>query len=632
MPNMSFVIPSFLILVILLVYYFSRRRLSVRINRTFVQLLAMESMGLFFDLVSSILQANFSSVPMAVHYLVNILYYSLFAARIFLFYLFTVNLLQVDIFSRPASILVHSFIFIITEISILLSVRTGAVFYIENETYLLGKDYNILYGCFLFYVALSFLLLLLNVDRLKRYQTVSVIAYNTVLLIGNIVHFIVPQYLVMNTFCLMALIIIYLTFENPDLFSSDRGPSFNARAFRFSLDEVDATKDYRILGFVLRNYADEREIYGYNQMDQGITLISQYLDRLCPNQTIFYLRNGCLTILGDHTMDWEKIQNEINTRFQMPWSANEADLFLNIIFARISSESGDTDSETIINRLITAFNEGSRRIGTMESLIDLDKIHEVDHQKDVKRALDIAIENDAVEIFLQPLIECASGRMTGAEVLARIRNEEGRIIPPGVFIEIAEQNGQINRLGSQVFEKACRFISEGKLDQCGLKWLNVNLSPIQCMKKDLAIQFRTVLDRYHVSPDQIHLEITEASMIDLTILEKQIQSLRSSGFQFALDDYGTGYSNLTRVKHYPFINIKLDMEVVWDYYRERDTLLPALVQAFKNLNLTITAEGIETREMGEALAAIGCDYLQGYYFSMPLPTDEFVKKYSKASA
>ena len=248
---------------------------------------------------------------------------------------------------------------------------------------------------------------------------------------------------------------------------------------------------------------------------------------------------------------------------------------------------------------------------------------------DVKRALEHAIETDQVEIYLQPLIESVSGSMIGAEVLARITNEEGRVLSPALFIPIAEQNGQINRLGAQVFEKACRFISEGNLDKTGLSWLNVNLSPIQCMKKDISSEFSEILNKYKVRADQIHLEITEASMIDLSLLQKQITTLKTNGFQFALDDYGSGYSNLTRVKHYPFINIKLDMEVVWDYFREKDVLLPAIVQAFKQLHLSITAEGIETKEMAEAMKDIGCDFLQGYYFSKPLPIPEFVEKYGK---
>jgi EAL domain-containing protein (putative c-di-GMP-specific phosphodiesterase class I) len=83
------------------------------------------------------------------------------------------------------------------------------------------------------------------------------------------------------------------------------------------------------------------------------------------------------------------------------------------------------------------------------------------------------------------------------------------------------------------------------------------------------------------------------------------------------------------VKHYPFTTIKLDMEVVWDYYRERDNLLPSIVQGFRSLGLSITAEGIETEEMAQALAEIGSDYLQGYHFSKPLPVDEFVRTYQR---
>ena len=125
----------------------------------------------------------------------------------------------------------------------------------------------------------------------------------------------------------------------------------------------------------------------------------------------------------------------------------------------------------------------------------------------------------------------------------------------------------------------------------------------------------------------IHLEITEQSIIDYAMMKEQIDGLRDAGFPFVLDDYGSGYSNLTRVKHYPFIDIKLDMEVVWDYFKTRDSLLPHVVTAFKELGFTITAEGIETQEMADALAGIGCNHLQGYLFDRPLPIDEFVKKY-----
>ena len=127
----------------------------------------------------------------------------------------------------------------------------------------------------------------------------------------------------------------------------------------------------------------------------------------------------------------------------------------------------------------------------------------------------------------------------------------------------------------------------------------------------------------------IHLEITEESMIDYALLQNQIHIMKHSGFQFVLDDYGSGYSNVTRLKKCPFINVKLDMEIVWDYFKTKDKILPTLVETFKQMNFSVTAEGIESIEMAEALKEIGCDYLQGFYFSKPIPAEEFAKKYGE---
>ena len=163
------------------------------------------------------------------------------------------------------------------------------------------------------------------------------------------------------------------------------------------------------------------------------------------------------------------------------------------------------------------------------------------------------------------------------------------------------------------------------LEAMGIQWINVNLSPNQFVSRDIPKRFRVILAEYNIPTDLIHLELTEQSMIDFSLMREQIIELHKSGFEFALDDYGSGYSNLTRVRQYPFSNIKIDMEVVRNYYRDPDPLLPALLKAFKQMNFSITAEGIETEEMADALREIGCDYFQGYYFSRPLPMEEFLQ-------
>ena len=176
-----------------------------------------------------------------------------------------------------------------------------------------------------------------------------------------------------------------------------------------------------------------------------------------------------------------------------------------------------------------------------------------------------------------------------------------------------------------MLEKVCRFFSEHDPKQ--LQWVNVNLSPIQCMNPELRTRFVDILSRYRVPPPFIHLEITEASMIDYTVLTEQMNELRNRGFCFVLDDYGSGYSNLSRLQRLPFTGIKLDMEIVRAHCKDPNPVLPTLVRVFRERGLSITAEGIETDAVAEEMTAIGCDYLQGYLFSRPVPMDEFRQKY-----
>ena len=254
-------------------------------------------------------------------------------------------------------------------------------------------------------------------------------------------------------------------------------------------------------------------------------------------------------------------------------------------------------------------------------------LEEINRQIEVKRWLDKALEDDAVEVFLQPIVDSGTKQAVAAEALARIRDGDGKLIPPGLFVPVAEKNGSINIMGEQVLRKVCAFITAHSLQDAGLRWINVNLSPIQCMHSNLPALFSSVLKEYGVPAAQIHLEVTEESMINFVKQEQQIEGLLDIGFQIALDDYGSGFSNLHQVKKFSFSSIKLDMNIVWDYIRDRDALLPALVQAFRQMGFSITAEGVETQEMAEAMAGIGCDYLQGYWFSKPLPMSEFAEKY-----
>ena len=617
-----------LILWIFLACYLGLPHLRNRQNRVFLHMLLLQASGLILELIAHPLSMLAFHFPQNWTDFLNIAYRAFFLPVVYCNFLFIASVLRLKAEDTPWRARFLQGLFLAVETLTLSSCFNGIVVRMGPDGSYKGPLYGILGLCGFVYIILSLALLAVYASRLNGYERVSAFTSQTLLLCGLMIHIRFPFDMIINTAYLMSIIILYLAFQNPNLYAANRGNAFNIRAFRDMLDERIQKKSYRILAFALRDYIDMRGIYGGAQMDRGVSLIARFLVKTYPEYAVFYLRSGRFALLGPEGMDCEQIREELNERFQAPWVADDAELDLSIVFVQLEAESGPDSVDKVLNYLFLAFENAGEIISRPDGLIDADSIQLIDRQVDVKRNLDRCLERNEVEIFLQPLIDSQSRNLAGAEVLCRIRDDNGKLISPTLFVPIAEKNGRINLMGEQVLEKACQFVRDHDLEKIGLSWLNVNLSPIQCMKKDLSERFSTILEQYGVSTDIIHLEITEQSVMDISRLQQQIQVLQGFGFRFSLDDYGSGYSNLSRVKQYPFANIKLDMGIVWDYFRDKDVLLPTIVQAFKEMGFSITAEGIETKEMADTMSEIGCDYLQGYYFSKPLPTEEFVTKYT----
>ena len=178
-----------------------------------------------------------------------------------------------------------------------------------------------------------------------------------------------------------------------------------------------------------------------------------------------------------------------------------------------------------------------------------------------------------------------------------------------------------------MFEEVCKFISGGEFDDLGLEYVEVNLSVAQCMHGDLADRILLIMQQYNVSSDKINLEITEtAASFAQRVMTENLNKLSRSGVSFSLDDYGTGYSNIKRVISLPLKIVKLDKSFVDEQHNPKMwILLQNTVQMLKAMNMQIVVEGIETQEMVDVFSGLKCDYIQGYFFSRPLPKADFVK-------
>ena len=361
-------------------------------------------------------------------------------------------------------------------------------------------------------------------------------------------------------------------------------------------------------------------------MRRSLELIGKWIWQSFARDYVFYFNNGDYLILeklrkGD---EHNRIINEINERFSHSWQAKDTDVALSITSLVLPYDQLPTNSGELDDLIAYAFSMVHAESEPGNMVITQDIMCQLDRRKAVEQALAHALKERRIEAYYQPIYSSIEQRIIGAEALARLNDPVLGFIPPDEFIHVAEQNGDIMELGRQMFENVCDFLSRQDVIQSGIRRINVNLSPAQCMSDQLSDELSDIATQRNIDMNLIDFEITESSAIDLSLLLKQMLILQDQGASFSLDDFGTGTSNVTRLMHLPINTVKLDMHVVQSYFTGESTVLPDLVRMFQNAKKEVVVEGIETIEMVHVMTKMGCDYLQGYYFSKPVPSEKFL--------
>ena len=183
------------------------------------------------------------------------------------------------------------------------------------------------------------------------------------------------------------------------------------------------------------------------------------------------------------------------------------------------------------------------------------------------------------------------------------------------------------RIGEFVYESVCRTLSTISVEDYGIEKIDINLSVAQCMQEILAEQILAIQNVYKIPTSIINLEITETAAAHTPeILLKNMQKLAEAGFELSLDDYGSGYSNMNYMLNLPFKLIKIDKYIVWAAYSDEraEKALSATIKMIKSMGMTVLAEGVEEKDQVEWLIELGCDYLQGFFFSQPVPKKTYL--------
>lgn len=624
MWDLSYTLPTLVILMIITGAYLSRKRLPVRVSRAFGILLVIALATLITDYTSTRMDENPGMFSEGLLWFVNYLFFALFLIRSFCLFWLPVELFD---FQKQKT---HGFVFrcieVCEQVFLLIGSINGWIFHISNGIYYSGPLYFFINLQFIVWIIIGFVFLIKMGKSLDVPKT-GVYLYLTVLLIGITVRWLVPYVVVMNIFCMFAIMIIYLVYLNPDQYIDDVTRCFNNKGWQKVLNEVRMFSDFNMTGFGIRNYRALRETRSRNEINYSLSAIGEWVRHTWPHLSSFYIGNGIFIISYYKWFDQESVINAVNERFQLPWDSDHGEYYLNVNQMRMNMQE-IRDYSDILPGVMQDVGQELIQPDEREILV-VDKARMQEHARkaEVGKLLSDALEQDQLAMFLQPVVRTDTEQVEGAEALCRLSDGKGGYVYPDEFIKIAMMSGNIGRLGRQMFRKACAFMSKEEVRFSNIKWINVNVAPEQFRNPKLLDQFIDILKEYKLDPSLIHLEITEETMIDRNLLHENMKKFSEHGFIFSMDDFGSSYSNMIRLQQNHFSSVKIDRDFTWSYFKEKTTLLPDIITTCHNLGIQVVTEGVETKEMADGIKAIHADYIQGYYYSKPIPAEEFLDKY-----
>lgn len=498
--------------------------------------------------------------------------------------------------------------------------------YLEGgKIYTYGASVQITYFFALFYLGDALYHTVRYRSRIAKKRRESVWFLICAFILTAVVQMLHNELLLVGFAMAVAMVFMYTKLENPESNLDKITDTFNSYAYYGYLGKLSGMeKDFGMIGISIEGFRFIHEKFGIRNANVVLRQIADFLSGV-EGATVFRDSETEFILLLENELLVENAMERIQERFEEPWNIREINFNLQVYITYLPSRH-IVNSADEINEVLHYFMLECKKRGKGTVIrIDSEEISRKRNASDMENSLRWALENDKVEVYYQPIYSIKDGKFVSMEALVRLFDEDGNFMAPDLFIPIAEQNGLILELGMAVFRKVCNFMKNTRLENYGIEYVEVNLSVIQCMQDDLAKQLLETMAQYKVPPYRLNFEITEtaAANSESTLLHNMQEILKVGG-TFSLDDYGSGYSNLSYIVGFPFHIIKLDKNMVWSYFKSEkaEVAMKYAVSMVKELGMQIIAEGVEDEKQYGAMKDLGVDFIQGFYFSRPLPERE----------
>lgn len=587
------------------------------------------------DILSAISLAHPERYPYWYSFLVTNIYYLLNNNRVYIYIVYV--LLLTGAMKRFPVWKKHiiTFPYILTTIMILLNPFTRQMFDVDADlVYQRGAGLAFLYViafASMLYWSLYAVRYMRVMKTMDRFIIRSLPMFILVFIIGLFLQTLFPQYLLQSLGAAYCELVLIMVLQNRNELIDGTTQMYNRKAFYDRIRIIFSTQASASITLIM---LEDTTRIGYTLGYAYLKTIFQKVARFIRDEIYaderFFIRDGYFALLSinHHDRQYFEMREKIAKRFIDKWDINDLNIKLSagICQLRIPEHiKSYSDVYNHINQLIMVPHSTQKDRQSGISEISFSKYK---REQQVRKAITVAMVNQSFEVYYQPIYSVKDKRYLSAEALARLKDPELGFISPDEFIPLTERDGTITKLGMQIFEMVCSFLKNTALDMKGMQYVEVNLSAVQCMQKNFQEQLLSLMRKYQINPEQICLEITETVTVNSPeYVCTLFQEMDKQGVLLALDDYGSGYSNVNYILELPFHFVKLDKQFIWNAFKDDNgrVMLESTIAMIKSLNMEMIAEGVETSGQAEILKKLGVNYLQGYYFSKPLPPKDFIE-------
>lgn len=458
-------------------------------------------------------------------------------------------------------------------------------------------------------------------------RIVTVVCVYTVVIFMIVAVNLIMKLMLLNFGVSLGLIFIFMTLQDPNVMRDTRSNSFNSKGFDLiSKEWLSTKKSFGIIGVHIKNMSFINDKYGIEIGNKVVEQIAPLSRIIIPNSYIFHLRGTSFAVIAEKVSEG-KVRDFVDT-LSNKVKIRGMNIPIDVVACLMEYPKVFHDEKQLTD-LVEFMMDGAYHAQKSRIIFATQEhLKKIQYDNDVLVAVKQAVQDSSYQVFYQPIMNVQTGEFETAEALARLIAPDLGFIPPDVFIQKAERSGDIVRIGEIILEKVCKMICSNKIENLGVKNVKINLSVIQCLQRGMADRVIRIIDAHEIDHELINFEITEsiADNSDSIFIEN-VSKLKDAGFKFALDDYGTGYSNMTRMISFHFDVLKLDKSIVWMAENNSDALISmkGTVDIADRLKMAVLAEGVETEAQAKILKESGVKFFQGFLYSKPLSEYDFIE-------